>query len=165
MTQTDENMTEIARLSDRETMISRRLKAPARIVWEAWVRPELFRQWWVPRSFGLTLLSCEMDVRVGGAYRLVFAHPMAEEPMAFFGHYLEVAQNSRLVWTNEEGEEVVETHVTFAETEGTALVTIRNLYPSQAALDAEIASGATSCMGETLDQLATLVAERLNAAE
>ena len=165
MARTDDNMTEIARLSDRETMISRRVNAPARIVWEAWVRPELFRQWWVPQSFGLTLLSCEMDVRVGGTYRLVFAHPIAEEPMAFFGHYLAVEPHSRLVWTNEEGEEVVETHVTFAETEGTTRVTIRNLYPSKAALDAEIESGATSCMGETLDQLERLVADRLDTAE
>jgi uncharacterized protein YndB with AHSA1/START domain len=60
--------------------------APAHIVFEAWSKPELFKRWWVPKSAGLSLLSCDMDVRTGGAYRLVFRHPTSDQAMAFFEH-------------------------------------------------------------------------------
>src|SRR5215203_6430491 len=96
------NRTTVARKSDREMVVTRTFNAPARIVFEAWSRPELFRRWWVPKSNCATLLSCEMDVRVGGGYRLEFAHPQAPQPFAFFGKYVEVIPNSRIVWTNEE---------------------------------------------------------------
>src|SRR5580765_4783394 len=99
------NHTTVGRKSDRELVVTRTVNGPARIVFEAWTKPELFRQWWVPKSIGMSLLSCEMDVRVGGTYRLVFSHPAAPEPMAFFGTYVEVTPHSRLVWTNEEGGE------------------------------------------------------------
>src|SRR5215203_614283 len=95
------NPTTAERKSERELVVTRTVNGPARIVFEAWTRPELFQQWWVPKSFGLSMLSCEMDVRAGGRYRLVFA--AAPEPMAFFGRYVEVTPHSRLVWTNEEG--------------------------------------------------------------
>src|SRR5512145_2489984 len=93
--------TTVERTSERELVATRTFNGPARVVFEAWTRPELFRQWWVPKSMGMSLLSCEMDVRVGGGYRLVFSHPAAPEPVAFFGTYLEVTPHSRLVWTNE----------------------------------------------------------------
>src|SRR4051794_18882722 len=96
------NRTTMERTSDRELVVTRTFNAPARIVFEAWTKPELFKRWWTPKSFGMSMLSCEMDVRVGGKYRLVFRHPAAPEPMAFFGKYLEVTPHSRLVWTNEE---------------------------------------------------------------
>src|SRR5262245_13895235 len=92
------------RMPERELVVTRTINGPARIVFEACTQPELFKQWWVPKSFGLTLLSCEMDVRVGGTYRLVFQHD-GSEGMAFFGRYLEVTPHSRLVWTNDEGGE------------------------------------------------------------
>ena len=79
-----------------------RRSAPS--VFEAWTDAELFRQWWVPKSLGITLLSCEIDARVGGGYRLTFDNGTAE-PMAFFGRYLEVTPPTRLVWTNEEGDD------------------------------------------------------------
>ena len=97
------NRTTVERKSERELVVTRTFNGPARIVFEAWTKPELFKRWWVPKSCGLSLLSCEMDVRVGGKYRLVFSHPAAPEPMAFFGRYLEVTPHSRLVWTNDEG--------------------------------------------------------------
>src|SRR3982751_4087436 len=97
------NRTTVERRSERELVVTRTFNAPARIVFEAWARPELFKRWWVPKSFGLTLLSCEMDVRTGGGYRLVSTPPASGEPMAFFGRYNEVTPPSRLVWTNEEG--------------------------------------------------------------
>ncbi len=97
------NRTTVERKSERELVVTRTFNGPARIVFEAWTKPELFRRWWVPKSMGMSLLSCEMDVRVGGRYRLVFAH--GDSQSAFFGTYIEVTPHSRLVWTNEEGDE------------------------------------------------------------
>src|SRR5438093_13730113 len=84
------NHTTAERKSERELVVTRTINGPARIVFEAWTRPELFKQWWVPKSFGLSVLSGEMDVRVGGRYRLLLSHSAAPEPLAFFGRYLEV---------------------------------------------------------------------------
>jgi uncharacterized protein YndB with AHSA1/START domain len=126
-------------------------------VFEAFTRPELFKQWWVPKAFGPSLLSCELDVRVGGAYRLVFSHD-GSEPMAFFGKYIEVTPHSRLVWTNDEGDDGgAVTTVTFEEAAGKTWVVVCDLYPSKEALDAAIASGSTGGLSETLDQLDELV--------
>jgi uncharacterized protein YndB with AHSA1/START domain len=135
-------------------VVTRTINGPARIVFEAFAKSELFKRWWVPKSFGLSLLSCELDVRVGGTYRLVFSHD-GSEPIAFFGRYIEVIQNSRLVWTNEEGDDGgAVTTVTFEERAGKTLLVMHDLYPSKEALEA---SGNTDAMGETLDQLDELV--------
>ena len=152
------NPTTAERTSDRELVVTRMFNGPARIVFEAWTRPELFTRWWVPKSFGLTLVSCEMDVRVGGTYRLVFRHDASPEPMAFFGRYLEVIPPSRLVWTNEEGGDGGQvTTLTFEEKAGRTLLVMRDLYPSKDALDEAIASGSTSGMDETFEQLDELL--------
>src|ERR1044072_3464937 len=95
------NRTTVERQSERELVVTRTVDGPARIVFEAWTKPELFKKWWVPKSLGMVLRSCEMDARVGGGYRLEFE----PEGMAFFGTYLEVTPPTRLVWTNEEGGE------------------------------------------------------------
>jgi uncharacterized protein YndB with AHSA1/START domain len=151
------NRTTVERKSERELVVTRIVNGPARTVFEAFTRPELFKRWWVPKSFGLSLLSCELDVRVGGTYRLVFSHD-GSEPMAFFGKYLEVTPHSRLVWTNDEGDEGgAITTATFEEEAGKTLLVMRDLYPSKEALDAAIASGATSGMPETLEQLDELL--------
>src|ERR1700688_4608377 len=110
------NRTAVERKSERELVATRTVNAPARLVFEAWTKAELFRRWWVPKSYGLTLLSCEMDVRVGGQYRLVFRH--GDATMEFFGTYLEVTPHSRLVWTDEEGDGQTVTTVTLNETAG-----------------------------------------------
>jgi uncharacterized protein YndB with AHSA1/START domain len=141
------------RISDREMVVTRSFDAPAHLLFEAWSKADLFRQWWVPKSYGLSLLSCEMDVRVGGGYRLVFAHPESGAPMAFFGTYVEVIPNACISWTNEESEDGAVTTVTFAEQDGKTSLSVSNLFPSKEALDTEIASGATGGMQETLDQL------------
>jgi uncharacterized protein YndB with AHSA1/START domain len=152
------SQTTAERKSERELVVTRTINGPARIVFEAWTRPELFRQWWVPKSMGMSLLSCEMDVRVGGKYRLVFAHE-ASESMAFFGTYLEVVPHSRLVWTNEEGGDSGQvTTVTFEERGGKTRLTMHDLYPSKEALDGAIASGSTGGMDETFEQLDELLA-------
>lgn len=149
----------VQRISDRELRVERTIKGPARLVFQAWTRPELFQQWWLPRSLGMTLVSCEMDVRQGGSYRLLIQHPAAPEPMAFFGTYLEVTPHSRLVWTNDEaGDGGPVTTVTLEEANGQTRVTVRELYPSKAALDAA-GTGALEAMGETFAQLEALLPE------
>src|SRR5262249_41955771 len=131
----EKNRATAERKSERELVVTRTINAPARIVFEAFAKPELFKRWWVPKSFGPSLLSCELDVRVGGTYRLVFSHN-GSEPMAFFGKYLEVKPHSRLVWTNEEGDEGgAVTTVTFEERGGKTLLVMHDLYPSKEALD------------------------------
>ena len=143
----------VERKSDREFVVTRTVNGPARIVFEAWAKPELFKRWWIPKSFGLTLLSCEMDVRVGGEYRLVIAHGDSP-PMAFFGRYVEVTPHSRLAWTNDEaGTGGPVTTVTFEEKGGKTLVVMHELHASKEALDACLESGEKSCLGETFEQL------------
>jgi len=152
------NRTTVERKSERELVVTRTINGPARIVFEAWTKPELFKQWWAPKSFGLSMLSCEMDVRAGGSYRLVFGHAASPQPMEFFGRYIEVTPHSHLVWTNEEGDDGgAVTTVTFEEKDGKTLLVMHDLYPSKEALDGAIASGSTSGMGETLEQLDELV--------
>ena len=152
------NRTTVERKSERELVTTRTVNGPARIVFQAWTTPELFQRWWVPKSFGLTLLSYEADFRVGGRYRLVFSHPAAPEPVAFFGTYLEVTPHSRLVWTNEEGGESGQvTTVTLEERGGQTLLVVHDLYPSKEALDEAIASGATGALPEQFEQLDELL--------
>jgi uncharacterized protein YndB with AHSA1/START domain len=154
------NRTTVERKSERELVVTRTINGPARIVFEAWTKPELFKRWWVPKSAGMSLVSCEMDVRVGGTYRLVLRHG-ASEPMAFYGKYIEVTPHSRLVWTNEEGGDAgAVSTVTLEERGGKTLVVLQDLYPSKEALDAAIASGSegTDAMPETFEQLEELVA-------
>ena len=151
------NLTTVERTSDREMVVTRIFDGPARLVFEAWTRPELLKRWWAPKSFGVSFLSCEADVRSGGTYRFVFSHPASDQPMAFFGRYLEVTPHSRLVWTNEESDEGAVTTVTFEENGGKTLVVMHDLYPSKEALDAAIASGSTGGTWETFEQLDELL--------
>ena len=149
------NRTTVERRSDREVVVTRTVNGPARIVFEAFTKAELLKRWWVPKSMGMTLLSCEVDARVGGKYRLVFDHD--PEPVAFFGTYVEVTPNARLAWTNEEGGEGGSvTTVTFEAKGGKTLVVLRESYPSKAALDAS-GTGAAEAMVETFDQLDELL--------
>jgi len=147
------NPTKVERKSERELVVTRTVNGPARIVFEAWTKPELFKQWWVPKSMGMLLRSCEMDVRVGGRYRLEFE----PDAMAFFGTYLEVTPHSRLVWTNDEGGDGGPvTTVTFEEKDGKTLLVLHELYPSKEALDAA-GTGAADAMVETFAQLDELL--------
>lgn len=147
------------RTSDRELVVTRTVHGPTRLVFEAWTRPVLFQRWWVPKSCGVSLISFEADIRTGGAYRLVMGHPSSEQPMAFFGRYLDVTPPSRLVWTNEEGgEEGAVTTVTFEDRGGATRVVVSELYPSKEALDEAMASGSTSGWGEQFEQLDALLA-------
>ena len=154
------NPTTAERKSEREIVVTRTFDAAARIVFEAWTKAELFRLWWPPKSLGMHLQSCEMDVRVGGGYRLEFGDDPANT-MAFFGRYTEVTPPSRLVWTNEEaGDGGSITTVTFEEQGGKTLLVMHDLYPSKEALDAAIASGSTMGTDEMFAQLDELLAAR-----
>jgi len=150
------NDTIVDRPSERELVVSRTVNGPAQLVFEAWTKPDLFERWWVPESFPISLLSCEMDARVGGGYRLVFGYEGST--MEFFGRYLEVTPPSRLVWTNDEADGEQVTTVTFEETDGRTRLVMHDLYPSKEALDGAIASGSTSGMPEVLAQLDRLLA-------
>lgn len=148
------NDTQVERRSDREVVVTRAFDAPAQLVFEAWSKPELFRRWWVPRSMGMVLHDCEMDVRTGGSYRLGFG-----DGMDFFGMYLEVTPPTRIVWTNEEGgEESSITTVTLTEEGGRTVVVVSELFPSKEALDAD-GGGAADAMAETFRQLDELLVE------
>ncbi|MEN9579954.1 MAG: hypothetical protein RJA70_2963 [Pseudomonadota bacterium] len=149
------NRTTVEQKSDREVVVKRSFNAPARIVFEAWTTPELFKQWWLPKSMGMSLLSCEMDVRTGGKYVLVFDQGAAK-PMEFHGRYIEVTPHSRLVWTNDESDNGAVTTVTFEEKGDRTLLVLHDLYPSKEAFEAE--HGMEDAMGETFEQLDDLLA-------
>jgi uncharacterized protein YndB with AHSA1/START domain len=147
--------TTVQRKSERELVVTRIFNGPARIVFEAWTKPELLKRWWAPKSTGVSLLSCEADVRVGGRYRFEFGHE-ALKPMAFFGRYIEVTPHSRLVWTNDESDDGAVTTVTFEEKGGKTLLVLHELYPSKEALDGAIA-GMEGGMPEQFEQLDELL--------
>ena len=149
------NRTTVERTSEREVVVTRTFNGPARIVFEAWTQPDLFKRWWLPKSMGMTLRSCQMDVRVGGKYRLVFGND-ASKGMAFFGRYIEVTPYSRLVWTNEESDDGAVTTVTFEEQDGKTLLAMHELYPSKQALDAA-GTGSADATVETFAQLDELL--------
>jgi len=150
-----DNRTNIERTSERELVVTRTFNGPARIVFEAWTKPELFMRWWAPKSMGVPILSCEMDVRTGGTYRLAFGQDAATS-FAFFGKYLEVTPPSRLVWTNDETEDAAVTTVTFEEKDGQTLLVLHELYPSKEALEAN--RGAEDGLPEQFGQLDELLA-------
>ena len=151
------NKTVVERKSDLELVVTRVFDGPARIVFEAWSKPELFQRWWVPKSLGVPLRACEMDVRTGGGYRLEFGHDAANS-MAFFGQYTEVIPPSKIVWTNEESGEITVTTVTFQDQGGQTLLTFSELYPTKEACD-EAITGSAAGLPEQFEQLDALLPE------
>jgi uncharacterized protein YndB with AHSA1/START domain len=155
-----EKRTTVERASERELVVTRTFDGPARIVFDAWTKPELLKLWWAPKSMGMSLLSCEVDVRTGGRYRFVFGPGPS---MEFFGKYIEVTPCSRLVWTNDEGGDGGPvTTVTFEEKGGKTILVMRELYPSKEALDAA-GTGAAEGMRETFEQLDELLVTLLES--
>ncbi len=149
----------VTRVSDTELTVRRNFNATARDVFDAWTDADVLMTWWVPKSFGITVLSATMDARVGGGYRFMFGHPASDEPMAFFGRYLEVVPDQRLVWSNDESIDGPVTTVTLSEQDGSTEVVLHDAYPSKTALDAAITSGSTSAYDEQFDGLAGLLAQ------
>ena len=155
----ERNPTIVERKSDRELVVARTFNGPAHLVYAAWTKPDLLMRWWAPKSFGISFVSCEADVRTGGTYRFVFSHPSAPQPMAFFGRYLEVTPNARIVWTNEESPDGPITTVTFEETGNQTRLVLHELYPSKEILDEALATGSTgtSAAGEQFEALDDLL--------
>ncbi len=151
------NSTVVERRSDRELVVTRTFDGPAHIVFEAWSRPELFQRWWVPKTLGVPLRACEMDVRTGGGYRLEFGLDAANS-MAFFGKYIDVTPPSRIVWTNEEAGEVTVTTVTFEPQGDKTRLVLSELYPSKEACD-EAITGSAAGLPEQFEQLDVLLVE------
>lgn len=155
-TDTEGNRSRVERKGRRELVITRTFHVPPAVVYEAWSQPVSFRQWWVPASAsGVALVSCEMDVRTGGQYCLEFGTG-GSDTMAFFGKYLEVVPNERIVWTNDEGEQGAVTTVTFEGTDGKTLLTFHELYPSEEELEDALRGGAAA-LPEQLEQLDELL--------
>jgi len=150
--------TNVVRTSGREIVVKRTFNAVPRIVYEAWSKPELFSRWWVPKSMPVPLRACELDVRTGGKYRLEFGHD-ADNTFTFYGKYLDVVPQARMVWTNDEGAEGAVTTVTFEEQGGKTLLTYREVYPSDEALDEALAEGGPSGLPEQFDQLEAFLAQ------
>jgi len=148
------NRTTVERASERELVVTRTFDGPARLVFQAWTSPELFKRWWAPKSLGVPILSCEMDARTGGKYRLAFGHDAANA-FAFHGRYIEVTPHSRLVWTNDESDDGAVTTVTFEEKGGRTHLVLRELYPSKEALEA--GAGAEEGLPEQFEQLDELL--------
>jgi uncharacterized protein YndB with AHSA1/START domain len=160
------NETTLELRGDREIVITRDFNGPARIVFEAWTKPELVRRWWAPAGRGVAVASCEADVRAGGGYRYVLRLNNGNH-FAFSGTYSEVAPYSRLVYTEifeptaggaSPGEPGVIVTVTFDERGGKTHLISHSLCPSPQVRDAIIASGMEQGMRETMDQLDELVA-------
>jgi uncharacterized protein YndB with AHSA1/START domain len=149
------NRTTVERKSERELVVTRSFNGPALSVFEAWTKSELLKRWWAPKSTGMSLLSCEADVRAGGKYRFAFGED-GLEVMAFFGRYVEVIPNARIVWTNEESDEGAVTTLTFEDKGGQTLLVLHELYPSKEALDRTIA-GMEDGMPEQFEQLDALL--------
>ena len=150
-----QSRTQVERRSDRELVVTRLFDGPRHLVFRAWAEAGLFRQWWVPEGHGINLVACDMDVRTGGKYRLEFGAGEADT-MAFYGQYLEVVANERIVWTNDEGDEGAITTVTFADRDGKTLLTFSELYPSKQRLD-EAMEGSAAGLPTQLDQLDNLL--------
>jgi uncharacterized protein YndB with AHSA1/START domain len=151
-----QNRTAVERKSDRELVVTRTFDAAPHLVFRAWSQPDLFRRWWMPKSVtGVSLVSCDMDVRTGGKYRLEFGAG-GSETMAFYGKYLDVVPDQRIVWTNDEGEEGAVTTVTFEDRGGKTLLTFHELYPSKEALE-EAMAGSAAGLPEQFDQLEELL--------
>ena len=147
--------TSVQRKSERELVVTRSFNAPVGLLFDAWTKPELFKQWWAPKSSGVPLLACEMDVRTGGGYSVTFGQD-ADNSMTFFGKYLEVSPPSRLVWTNDESENGSVTTVTFEEKDGGTLLALHELYPSKEACE-ESCAGMEGAMPEQFGQLDELL--------
>lgn len=167
----------VARDADREFVITRVFDAPRELVFDAWTEPRHMAQWWGPRTF--TNPVCEMDVRPGGAYRIVMRSPDGiEYPLT--GVYREVVKPVRLVMTMDASEHPKEWHdlidphrakddhnpagemlstVTFEEFQGKTKVTVRVLLKSAAVRDSMVKMGMNEGWSQSLDRLGELLAK------
>ncbi len=147
------NPVRLERKSDRELSVAAEFEASLEKVFEAWSQAEAFQAWWVPKSAPITLLRCRMDVRTGGTYSLLFR--AGDQEMEFFGRYLEVQPNERIVWTNEEAgvDQGSVTTVIFREVKDSTELIFQEAYPSKEALDEAFANDSVGALPEQFQQL------------
>jgi uncharacterized protein YndB with AHSA1/START domain len=147
--------------TDREIVLTRVFDAPRQLVWEAMTRPELLQRWLLGAP-GWSMVACENDPQVGGAFRHVWHGPGGTE-MAMHGIYREVVPPERLVRTEsfefgcaaQAGEQVGT--LVLAELAGKTTLTLTVLYPSKEARDATIASGMEHGVAAGYDRLDELL--------
>jgi uncharacterized protein YndB with AHSA1/START domain len=144
--------------TDRELVMTRDFNAPRHLVFDALTTPELLRRWYGP--VGWSLVVCEIDLQVGGAWRFVTRRPDGKE-IGQRGVYREIAAPERLVntesWEDWNPGEVLATAV-LVERDGTTTLTNTLLFPSQEVRDRLVESGMTSGAAETYDKLAACLA-------
>lgn len=145
---------------EREILIERDFMAPAEIVFRAWTDPDLVKLWWAPRDLGVSIVTCEAEIRVGGRYRYVLENA-GGELIGFTGHYREITPPSRLVYTQyvegmeKAGEALVE--VNFRSSGARTLVSSRETYPSAEVRHMAVTSGMEQGLRLTWEQLSALL--------
>jgi uncharacterized protein YndB with AHSA1/START domain len=145
--------------SDREIALTRVLDAPRALVWKAYTTPELLKRWLGVHN-GWTLDVCEVDLRVGGAYRYVWRGPGGAE-MGMRGTFREVVAPERLVTDERFDQAWYEGQcigtVTLVERAGKTTLTMNLRYDSRAVRDAVLQSPMKEGMGAGFDTLAQLL--------
>jgi uncharacterized protein YndB with AHSA1/START domain len=146
---------------DREIVMSRVFDAPRRLVWDAYTKPELVKQWLLGPD-GWSMPVCEINLAVGGTYRYVWRNNATGNEMGMGGVYREIAPPERIVVTERFDQawypgEAVGTLV-LLERDGKTTMTQTMLYESREARDAIIKSGMEQGVAASYDRLAALVA-------
>ncbi|WNG38231.1 SRPBCC family protein [Archangium violaceum] len=147
-------------IADREVVITRVFEAPARILFEAYSKPEHIKRWFGPRGWPVTL--CEMDFRKGGRFRFQMTGPNGQKNTPFGGEYLEIVPNRKIVYDNgfeSPGAEKMIVTVTFDEQGGKTTLTMHTLFASVAMKNAHVGGGFVQGTGSGFDQLEELAAE------
>jgi uncharacterized protein YndB with AHSA1/START domain len=148
--------------ADREVVITREFDAPARLLFEAYSKPEHVMKWFGPKGWPLTM--CEMDFRVGGRFRFAMTGPSGKQNTPFGGEYLEIVPNAKIKYDNgfeAPGAERMIVTVTFKEKDSKTLLTMHTLFGSTDMKNSHVKMGFVQGVGSGLDQLADVVAEML----
>ena len=152
-------------IADREVVITRTYDAPARLLFEAWSKPEHLMKWFGPVGWPLTL--CEVDFRKGGRWRFAMTGSSGQQNTPFGGVYLDIVPNRKIVFDNafeEPGSRKMIMTVTFEEADGRTTLTWHTLFESVAMKDEYVGMGIEAGAGSGLDQLADVVAGLKQAA-
>lgn len=145
--------------TDREIVMTRAFDAPRELVFDAWTKPELLKQWLGVRG-GWTFAVCDIDLKVGGKYRFVW-RKQGQPDLGMGGVYQEVQPPERLVSTEAFDQswypgEAVNT-MELSEEDGKTVVTLTVRYESIEARDAVLASPMDKGVAESYDKLEELL--------
>ena len=142
--------------TDTQILITREFDAPKHLVYKAWTTPELVRQWWTAKRGEMRV--CEIDLRVGGAWRYVMVADGGFE-VGFHGEYREIVPNERLVSTEAyEGIPDADAHaslntLTLTEADGRTMLTVLVEHPTKEGRDMHVESGMEAGMQDAMDLL------------